>query len=123
MINIDKQDMQDTGNRIRTIRQSKNMTAAVLARRVGISEAALSRIENGEASPNSQNLFRISEELEVSLSALQPTKLDQYSPKSISIFAQIFPHLAKFNQKTLRTQEMIAEIIAAIFVRLLDRTL
>ena len=123
MANVETENAQDRiemGKRIRENRIAKKMKARTLAQKIGITPAALSRIENGEVFPSSAILIRISEALEVPLSALQPQKLDKYSPRIFADSTPINSYASKFNRKTPRVQRLITDILTAIFILLVD---
>jgi len=55
------------GERIRTIRISKNMTQNELAMECDFEKASLSRIESGKSNPTIRTLYKISSALEISM--------------------------------------------------------
>lgn len=55
------------GRKIRSIRQSKNISQAALARKAGIAQSTLSYIENGKKTPQFETLASICKALEVSM--------------------------------------------------------
>jgi transcriptional regulator with XRE-family HTH domain len=57
------------GERIREFRLAKGYSLAALARRVGLSEATLSRIENGQTLISAHSLYVLSTVLEVDITA------------------------------------------------------
>ncbi len=54
---------RDIGARVSALRQERRMTTTDLARRVGISQAQISRLENGLQGFRSTTLFRIAKAL------------------------------------------------------------
>lgn len=58
------------GERIRALMQSKALTGRELANRVGVSDAMMSYILQGQRDPNVQILVRMSAELECTLDEL-----------------------------------------------------
>jgi transcriptional regulator with XRE-family HTH domain len=67
-----KEIAEQIGSRIRRARTANSLTLAVLARRAGLSEAFLSRVERGEASSSVANLVRICSILGIGLKDLLP---------------------------------------------------
>ncbi|PZN99109.1 MAG: DNA-binding protein [Hyphomicrobiales bacterium] len=61
---------QRLGTRIKTLRQSRNLTLDMLAERSGVSRAMISRVERGESSPTAALLDRICAGLGIVLSVL-----------------------------------------------------
>ncbi|GAB2840732.1 helix-turn-helix domain-containing protein [Ferruginibacter profundus] len=55
------------GERIKTIRVSKNMTQNQLAMECDFEKASLSRIESGKSNPTIRTLYKLSKALEISL--------------------------------------------------------
>ena len=70
-----KSSGQDTGDnlkigeRLLSLRKSRRLTLAALSKMTGISEATLSRAENGIASPNAHNLYILAKALDVDVTA------------------------------------------------------
>ncbi|MBI2834406.1 MAG: helix-turn-helix domain-containing protein [Acidobacteria bacterium] len=58
------------GKRIRATRRARRLTQHALARRTGLSEPFLSRIENGRAEPSLRTIERIARGLEVTIGDL-----------------------------------------------------
>ena len=58
----------DIGDRIRNLRQSKNLTVTQLAKKAYISQSYLSDIETGRTAPSLDKLNIICDTLEISLS-------------------------------------------------------
>ena len=53
------------GQRVREVRQSKDMTTTVLAKKVGVSQAQISRLETAQQGFRSETLSRIASALGV----------------------------------------------------------
>jgi transcriptional regulator with XRE-family HTH domain len=68
---------QEIGNRLRAYRLSKNFTAAELAEKIGVSRAALYRLEQGEV-VKVETLERLANLLDVSLPALMGVGVEYY---------------------------------------------
>ena len=68
--------------RLRALRNGRNMTLDELAGRSGVSRAMISRIERGEASPTAQLLSRLCAALDVTLSAFFAPEGEEASPLS-----------------------------------------
>jgi len=60
----------ELGQKIRELRQARRMTAAALARSVGVSQSLISQVERGLATPSITTLRGIARELHVPMSAL-----------------------------------------------------
>lgn len=63
-------DMQEVGNRIATLRKSKDMTQQGLADKLGISFQAVSNWERGESMPDISKLVELAQILDVSVDEL-----------------------------------------------------
>ena len=68
----------EIGNRLRAYRLSKNFTAAELAEKIGVSRAALYRLEQGEV-VKVETLERLAKLLDVSLPALMGVGVEYYA--------------------------------------------
>jgi transcriptional regulator with XRE-family HTH domain len=67
-VEIKKQTM-DVGGRLRELRQERDLSMRSLARLSGLSTNALSMIERGRTSPSVSTLYKLSEALEVPITA------------------------------------------------------
>lgn len=56
---------KDIGLTVRTLRSELGLTTTVLAQKVGISQAQISRLENGQQGFRSSTLFKIATALKV----------------------------------------------------------
>lgn len=61
---------QETGKRIKTIREKTNMTQAEVAKKAGINVNYFAVIERGEVTTSSEKLKKISDALEVDVSKI-----------------------------------------------------
>jgi len=61
--------VMDVGSRLRVLRQERGKSMRALARRSGLSTNALSMIERGRTSPSVSTLYKLSEALEVPITA------------------------------------------------------
>lgn len=61
------------GNRIKTIRESRNMTQSSLAEEVGLGRSSMSNIEKGNQQPPLHVLYKICEVLNTEIHLLLPT--------------------------------------------------
>ena len=59
------------GKRIKTLRKEKNLTAAQLANIVGVTQSALTKLENGDSGKRFE-ILRLARALGVSIDALFP---------------------------------------------------
>ncbi len=67
----------DVGNRLRELRQERNLSMRAVARASGLSTNALSMIERGKASPSVSTLFKISDALNLPITTFfraEPTQ-------------------------------------------------
>jgi transcriptional regulator with XRE-family HTH domain len=69
---------EEIGNRLRAYRLGKNFTASDMAERIGVSRAALYRLEKGEL-VKIETLEKLADLLEVSLPALMGVGMEYYS--------------------------------------------
>src|ERR1044072_1478024 len=69
---------QEIGNRLRAYRLGKNFTAADMAEKIGVSRAALYRLEKGEL-VKIETLEKLAELLEVSLPSLIGVGVEYYN--------------------------------------------
>ena len=53
------------GNRLRTIREAKQLTQKDIAERTGLSQACVARVENGEAIPSIETIEKWARALEI----------------------------------------------------------
>lgn len=58
------------GNRLRKVREARNLSLRDLAQRVGIEYAQISRYERGQVLPNVETLIALSDALEVDVNVL-----------------------------------------------------
>lgn len=70
----------DVGERIRELREERNLSMRALARNSGISANALSMIERGRTSPSVSTLYKLTEALDVPI-----TTLFQYEPEGVDV--------------------------------------
>ena len=63
----DRNVQEKLGERIKTIRISRNMTQNQLALECEFEKASMSRIESGKSNPTVRTLFRLSTALEISI--------------------------------------------------------
>jgi transcriptional regulator with XRE-family HTH domain len=70
--------IKNVGERIRTIREQKNLTQANMAEELGMKDgSAYSKIERGEVNPPLKRLFQIAEVLEVEIGVFFENKPSQ----------------------------------------------
>lgn len=70
----------DVGERIRELREERNLSMRALARNSGISANALSMIERGRTSPSVSTLYKLTDALDVPI-----TTLFQYEPEGVEV--------------------------------------
>lgn len=66
----DKALLEKVGNRIKEIRESKNITQQELAARCDFEKSNMSRIESGNTNPTLLTLYKICTSLDISLEEL-----------------------------------------------------
>lgn len=91
--------IKDIGDLIAAKRQQRNMTQADLARRVGVRQATISDIENGNADPRVGTLFAILNVLDVRLMTdehMMRTDRDLRPPSRPMV--DIDEHIARFRR-------------------------
>ena len=66
----DKALLEKVGNRIKEIRESKNITQQELAARCDYEKSNMSRIESGNTNPTLLTLYKICTSLDISLEEL-----------------------------------------------------
>ncbi len=69
-----KEQTMDVGGRLRELRQERDLSMRALARLSGLSTNALSMIERGRTSPSVSTLYKLSEALEVPITAFFRTE-------------------------------------------------
>ena len=80
------------GKAIQALRKSKDLSQEVLAEKAGITQAALSKIENGTRA-GEETLKKICEALEISASLLQiyAFEREDVPPQKQLLYDQLFP--------------------------------
>ena len=68
----------DFGKRLRSFRKTKNFTQKEIAFRIGVSEQAVSKWENGECLPDVYNLKVLGQLLHISVDTLLATENDNF---------------------------------------------
>lgn len=89
------------GNTIKEIRKSKGFNQAELAEKAGITQTALSQIENDKKFPNQNTLKGISDALDTTPSALYilSATIDDVPDKNKDTFNAVFPQLKGLLEK------------------------
>ncbi|GEA60617.1 transcriptional regulator [Vibrio comitans NBRC 102076] len=86
---------QQVGNKLKSIRQDKQLSLDAAAKLTGVSKAMLGQIERGESSPTINKLWQIASGLEVSFSSFFATS------KALRQHNQAFPNDSKMKVDTL----------------------
>lgn len=81
------------GNKIRTIRKQKNMTAEDVANRLGVSRATITRYETGIRNTNQDILFKLADILNVSINDFFPNT--ELKPNNIEYLDKHNKHLVR----------------------------
>jgi transcriptional regulator with XRE-family HTH domain len=82
MVAVEKNQTMDVGVRLRELRMERDLSMRALARLSGLSTNALSMIERGRASPSVSTLYKLSEALEIPITAFFRTE----PPKQSIVF-------------------------------------
>lgn len=77
-----KEQAMDVGSRLRELRQERGLSMRSLARLSGLSTNALSMIERGKTSPSVSTLYKLSEALEIPITAFFRT----VPPRQVIVF-------------------------------------
>jgi transcriptional regulator with XRE-family HTH domain len=77
-----KEQAMDVGSRLRELRQERGFSMRSLARLSGLSTNALSMIERGQTSPSVSTLYKLSEALEIPITAFFRTE----PPRQVIVF-------------------------------------
>lgn len=110
----------EIGERIRTIRQEKEMTLADVSAKSGVAQATLSRIENGIVAGTVKSHMKICEAFGISLSDLyQPfhPKQKKIDVEVITEKKDIFVHDEK-SSSILLTSQLFSKKMMPILIRL-----
>lgn len=86
------QQKQAIGDRIRDAREHRGWNTTELSIQADVSVEQISRYENGMKMPGLEVLVRLADALQLPLSALQPSELDQYgacSPGEAAVLAAL----------------------------------
>ena len=109
---VEKLDQFELGRRIRTARESVNMTRDDLAEQVDISRNFLADIEGGTKGVSLQNFYKIAKALDVSADYLLETNhIDGGEKERVILVERIRGDIDRCDFKTL---ELIARIVREI---------
>jgi len=75
-----KQTAETFGERLGRLREDAGLSQSALARRVGVSQSAVSQMESGERSPSYGMLIQLADALGVSIAYLVGAKVEELSP-------------------------------------------
>src|SRR5438309_8108892 len=87
---VNQETVENIGQRIRQLRESRSMTQSQLQSRSKVSRSYLSRIESGQMTPSLGTLEKISEALNVGLQVLHPG-IRRRSAAGRSLYPRIAP--------------------------------
>jgi transcriptional regulator with XRE-family HTH domain len=99
--------MQGLGKRIKELRKSKKMTLVEIAKKTGIDQATLSRMENGKMTGTLDSHMRLAQILGVRLPDLYNqvlTKTDEKKETNFKQRLETFSHSAGATSEILTTQ-------------------
>ncbi len=80
------------GERLRELREARNISMRALAARSGLSANALSMIERGRASPSVSTLYKLSDALGVSITAFFGSEIEK--KQAVFLKANVRPHVS-----------------------------
>ena len=103
--------LDEMGKRIVARREELGMTATELAIYVGITSAALSRIENGQSEAKATTLMKIADILTVPLSYFQPGGV---AVSTNNIPSELLALIPKLKRKAPAEQQKIMQLFAAM---------
>lgn len=75
-----KQAAETFGERLGRLREDAGLSQSALARRVGVSQSAVSQMESGERSPSYGMLVQLADALRVSIAYLVGAEVEELSP-------------------------------------------
>ena len=76
------------GQRLARLRDAAGLSQSAMARRIGVSQSAISQIEAGDRSPSYGMLVQLAEALGVSMPYLVGAEVEQLSPAEQTHFAR-----------------------------------
>lgn len=100
------------GDRIRFFRQNKKLTLKELSLKAGLSISFLSDIENGRRLPSLENLSKIAEALDVSLSDL--VEKDSKISEEINEDAEIRAIARAFKELSPKNRKLLLELVESM---------
>lgn len=103
--------LDDIGKKIVARREELGMTATELAIYVGITSAALSRIENGQSEAKVTTLMKIADILRVPLSYFQP---GETAVSTTNVPLELLALIPKLNRKTPSEQRKLMQMFATM---------
>lgn len=101
--------IKKVGERIRAIRESKNLTQANMAEELEMGESGYSKIERGDINTPLKRLFQIAEVLEVEIVAFFESKLPQVEDSRIKNAYSTRVELQQFTNTILKEIERLRE--------------
>ena len=105
-----------TGDSIRYLRERRHLTQRELAERLNVSDKTISKWEKNLSVPDADTLIRLAEILEVSVSELLGTKIENENVASdvAEQLSRINEQLAIKNRRSRRIWKIVAIILAVI---------
>ena len=105
-----------TGDAIRHLRERRHLTQRELAERLNVSDKTISKWEKNLSVPDADTLIRLAEILEVSVSELLGTKIENENVASdvAEQLSRINEQLAIKNRRSRRIWKIVAIILAVI---------
>ncbi len=80
VVDADSDSSLDVGTAIKLVRAKRGLTTTELARRVGISQAQISRLENGKQGFRTHTLGRIAREMKAHIIVAHGSNPGEYTP-------------------------------------------
>ena len=100
------------GENIKRNRKFRGLSQSKLASLTGVSYQAISAWERGEYSPDTQNILKLANAMDISLSSLVEDKMDSFKPKD---HIYDWEHMKTYVKTTARERKMINTLRALNF--------
>lgn len=97
-------ELQKIGLKLRQLRESEDLTQTQFAKKVKLSQAAISQFEEGKRIPSTRALQKIAAGLGISIDNLLGSVVDEDDGKNAAIQSLV----AKLKHETVKKEEIIA---------------
>lgn len=106
------------GNRLRKIREARNLSLRDLAARVGIEFAQISRYERGQALPNIESLLALSDTLEIDVNILlRGESPNDRQPDPIELDLPLLERFRDLQKLPKRDRDAVILLIDSVLAR------